>query len=294
MLFKELCMIFSCLRWQLIIHLNTAWPQLVYCAATFSGHKNVFFFWSLLHHRTAGTSLKLSGELIKKHERQWRHWHVELARFFSAPVLLCTFHRHHILTQHQNINVHIDLLSVWSGRDVTETGWISILPSFFLSINSMQNEEQFGDSHLSRFKPFGVVLYLAMYITGHVHRTHSSIASSRCVSGTHPQLGGDELSAVQGQPSLRGQCRERLSCWCLSGRSRVVICGGQAVCMCVCVWPSAPPHSIPQPVSLLCFILWARVRSGGIFSVMHEVFTCGEIPAGWLTALITLIISTGT
>lgn len=52
-------------------------------------------------------------------------------------------------------------------------------------------EEQLGDSHLSGSKPFRIMLYLAMYITGHVHTTHLSTA----VSGTHPKLDekGDEL-----------------------------------------------------------------------------------------------------
>lgn len=46
---------------------------------------------------------------------------------------------------------------------------------------------------MSGLKPFRIMLYLAMYITGHVHTRHSSTALSWRVSGTHPQLGrGDE------------------------------------------------------------------------------------------------------
>lgn len=64
-------------------------------------------------------------------------------------------------------------------------------------------------------KPFRVKLYLAMYITGHVHtKLHSSVAWGGRVSATHPKL--EEgwafgLSAVS--PTTRGQCRGRLSHW---------------------------------------------------------------------------------
>lgn len=63
-------------------------------------------------------------------------------------------------------------------------------------------------------EPFRVKLYLAMYITGHVHTRHSSVASGGRVSATHPKLGEGwafGLSAVS--PATRGQCRGRLCHW---------------------------------------------------------------------------------
>lgn len=128
--------------------------------------------------------------------------------------------------------------------------------SLSFSASTANNEEHFGDSHLSGFKPFDIVLYLAMYITGHVHTTHSSIALSRCVSGTHPQLGGDELLAVQGQPSRQGAVQREtfllVSLWKKQGGHQ-----WRAGCVhkCVCLTSSSIPQhsSASQSVSCVLF-----------------------------------------
>jgi len=138
------------------------------------------------------------------------------------------------------------------------------------------------------FEPFRIKLYLAMYITGHVHMTHSSIA----LSGTHPLLDLDELLAVRGQPShQRAVKRQTLSLVSLCRKQCGHLWRWGRVCICVCVGgcvnasltssSSLSSHCNHQPASLLvtqtpllCIILWARVRSGGIVSVMHEGFSC--------------------
>lgn len=80
---------------------------------------------------------------------------------------------------------------------------------------SIQEGAVWGFTHVTHSKPFRVVkLYLAMYITGHVHTRHSSVASGGRVSATHPKLGEGwafRLSAVS--PATRGQCRGRLCHW---------------------------------------------------------------------------------
>lgn len=81
------------------------------------------------------------------------------------------------------------------------------------------------------------MLYLVMYITGHVHVAHSSTAMSGRVSGTHPLLELDELSAVRAHSSHQRAARRARLVPGVSGGSR--ICGGQGVCACACVCVSS-------------------------------------------------------
>lgn len=76
--------------------------------------------------------------------------------------------------------------------------------------------------------PFGIMLYLAMYITGHVHMRHSSIALGG--SATHPKLGrGWALGWVWSARPLEGSVEGGFVIGSLSGGSSAVICRDQVV-----------------------------------------------------------------
>lgn len=83
--------------------------------------------------------------------------------------------------------------------------------------------------------------YLVMYITGHVHLRHSSIALRGHMRGMHPWLEDDERLALASQPSryraMQGACdvtRTRSS----AGTTLVTVCACVRV-LCECVWTLA-------------------------------------------------------